>query len=103
MAGPLVAVTSAPLDLLALTARVAGTTPGDGAVATFAGLVRTAFLQRRKTLANALRPFADPLGRDAASALSAAGIDPGARPETLDVAAFVRLAGVFGPLAAPKG
>jgi 16S rRNA (adenine1518-N6/adenine1519-N6)-dimethyltransferase len=71
--------------------------------ATFAGLVRTAFLQRRKTLANALRPFADPLGRDAASALSAAGIDPGARPETLDVAAFVRLAGVFGPLAAPKG
>jgi 16S rRNA (adenine1518-N6/adenine1519-N6)-dimethyltransferase len=71
--------------------------------ATFARLVRTAFMQRRKTLANALRPFADPLGREAASTLSAAGIDPGARPETLDVAAFVRLAGVFGPLAAPKG
>jgi molybdopterin synthase catalytic subunit len=37
---PLVAVTTAPLDLQALTAAVAGSAAGDGAVATFAGLVR---------------------------------------------------------------
>jgi len=36
----LVAVTSAPLDLEALTAEVARDTAGDGALATFTGLVR---------------------------------------------------------------
>lgn len=36
----LVAVTSAPLDLQALTAEVAGGAAGDGAIATFTGLVR---------------------------------------------------------------
>jgi len=36
----LVAVTSAPLDLRALTAEVAGNAAGDGAIATFTGLVR---------------------------------------------------------------
>lgn len=64
---------------------------------TFERMVRTVFTQRRKTLGNALRPFADALGRNSASALSAAGIDPGARPETQDLAALIRLAAVFGP------
>jgi molybdopterin synthase catalytic subunit len=37
---PLVAVTSAPLDLQGLTAEIAQGATGDGAVVTFAGLVR---------------------------------------------------------------
>jgi 16S rRNA (adenine1518-N6/adenine1519-N6)-dimethyltransferase len=61
----------------------------------FERLVRVIFMQRRKTLANALRPFAEPLGRDARAALAEAGIDPAARPETLDLAALVRLAAVL--------
>jgi 16S rRNA (adenine1518-N6/adenine1519-N6)-dimethyltransferase len=52
----------------------------------FAQLVAAAFGQRRKTLRNALRPFADE------AALEEAGIAPGARGETLAVADFVRLA-----------
>jgi 16S rRNA (adenine1518-N6/adenine1519-N6)-dimethyltransferase len=64
---------------------------------TFERMVRTMFTQRRKTVGNALRPFADALGRNGLSALSAANIDPGARPETLDLAALTRLAAVFGP------
>jgi 16S rRNA (adenine1518-N6/adenine1519-N6)-dimethyltransferase len=52
----------------------------------FAALVNQAFTQRRKTLRNAVRGFAD------AALLESAGIDPGARPETLDVARFVSLA-----------
>jgi len=35
-----VAVTSEPLDVQALTAEIAGTTTGDGAITTFVGLVR---------------------------------------------------------------
>ena len=58
-------------------------------------LVRTLFMQRRKTVLNALRPFAASLERDPRAALSAAAIDPGVRPETLDLAAFARLADVF--------
>jgi len=52
----------------------------------FAEVVRLAFAQRRKTLRNTLRPLLD------AAAIEAAGVDPGARAETLDLAAFVRLA-----------
>lgn len=64
----------------------------------FTRMVRTMFMQRRKMLPNALRPFADAIGRDGASALSAAGIDPRRRPETLDLEELLRLAGVFGAL-----
>ncbi|MBN8713068.1 MAG: 16S rRNA (adenine(1518)-N(6)/adenine(1519)-N(6))-dimethyltransferase RsmA [Xanthomonadales bacterium] len=49
-------------------------------------VVKAAFAQRRKTLANAL---AQVLDRDA---IRHAGVDPGARAETLEPAAFVRLA-----------
>lgn len=52
----------------------------------FAQLVGAAFGQRRKTLRNALKPFADE------ATLEDAGIAPGARGETLAVADFVRLA-----------
>lgn len=51
-----------------------------------AEVVMAAFGQRRKTLRNALRPL---IGE---RELAGLGIDPGARGETLDVAAFVRIA-----------
>jgi len=54
--------------------------------ALFARVVAAAFMQRRKTLRNALSALAD------AGTLAAAGIDPQARGETLPVDAFVRLA-----------
>jgi 16S rRNA (adenine1518-N6/adenine1519-N6)-dimethyltransferase len=52
----------------------------------FVALVAGAFSQRRKTLRNSLRPWLDE------AHIAAAGVDPGARPETLAVADFVRLA-----------
>jgi 16S rRNA (adenine1518-N6/adenine1519-N6)-dimethyltransferase len=61
-------------------------------VADFERLVRTIFMQRRKTLVNALRPFAEPLGIDPATALTRADIDPRRRPETLDLGELARLA-----------
>lgn len=54
--------------------------------ALFAHVVGAAFGKRRKTLRNALKPFADE------AALEDAGIAPGARGETLAVGDFVRLA-----------
>ena len=70
---------------------------GDEAV--FERLVRTIFMQRRKTILNALRPFAEPLGVDPAKALDVAGIDPRRRPETLDLPELARLGSAFGPAA----
>jgi len=55
----------------------------------FARLVAAAFGQRRKTMRNALASICD------AAALANAGIDPGARGETLAVTDFVRLANVL--------
>jgi 16S rRNA (adenine1518-N6/adenine1519-N6)-dimethyltransferase len=52
-------------------------------------LVDAAFAQRRKTLRNNLRGLA--AGDDLAAAADAAGIDLGARAETLDAAAITRL------------
>ena len=57
----------------------------------FSDLVRAAFGQRRKTLRNALSTLCP------ASLIAAAGIDPGARAETLAVADFRRLANALGP------
>ena len=59
-------------------------------------MVRTIFMQRRKTLLNALRPFADPRGRRSAEVLEAAGIDGRRRPETLTLAEVADLARQFG-------
>jgi 16S rRNA (adenine1518-N6/adenine1519-N6)-dimethyltransferase len=61
----------------------------------FESLVRTIFTQRRKTLLNALRPFAAVRDRDAHRALTEAGIDPSRRPETLHLAELARLADRF--------
>jgi 16S rRNA (adenine1518-N6/adenine1519-N6)-dimethyltransferase len=49
-------------------------------------VVRDAFAQRRKTLRNALSKVAD------ADAIAAGGVDPAARAEDVEVAAFVALA-----------
>ncbi len=54
--------------------------------ACLARVLRTAFSHRRKTLRNALRGLLDE------DRIRRAGIDPGARPETLDLAAFAALA-----------
>ncbi len=51
----------------------------------FAEIVRRAFAQRRKTLRNALRDVLD------VAQIEAAGVDPGARPETLSLEAFAAL------------
>jgi 16S rRNA (adenine1518-N6/adenine1519-N6)-dimethyltransferase len=61
----------------------------------FEAMVRTMFTQRRKTLLNALRPYAVPREREAAAALAAANIDPRRRPETLQLAELARLADFF--------
>ncbi len=54
----------------------------------FFRVVRTAFSQRRKTLSNSLKGF----GADIKELLTAAGIDPGRRPETLRLEEFAVLA-----------
>jgi 16S rRNA (adenine1518-N6/adenine1519-N6)-dimethyltransferase len=53
------------------------------------GLVRSAFAQRRKMLRRSLRPA---LGDRTDQVLAAAAIDPRARPEVLDLAAWAALA-----------
>jgi 16S rRNA (adenine1518-N6/adenine1519-N6)-dimethyltransferase len=61
----------------------------------FESMVRSMFTQRRKTLSNALKPYAESRGRHAPDALAAAGIDPIRRPETLQLEELARLAAVF--------
>jgi 16S rRNA (adenine1518-N6/adenine1519-N6)-dimethyltransferase len=61
----------------------------------FERLVRTVFTQRRKTLNNALAPFAEGTGLTAAAALRQAGIDPVRRPQTLQLVEIARLADIF--------
>jgi 16S rRNA (adenine1518-N6/adenine1519-N6)-dimethyltransferase len=63
--------------------------------ATFERLVRSIFTQRRKTLVNALRPFAEERGVDPRAAITSAGVDGSRRPETLQLAELARLADVF--------
>ena len=60
----------------------------------FEKIVRGVFLQRRKTLANALRPVASALGRSASELLERAGLDGSRRPEELSVAEMARLSQV---------
>jgi 16S rRNA (adenine1518-N6/adenine1519-N6)-dimethyltransferase len=63
--------------------------------ALFEQMVRSMFTQRRKTLANALRPFAVARGAAPADALRAAGIDSSRRPEALQLNELARLADFF--------
>ncbi len=59
--------------------------------AAFFRVVKAAFAQRRKTLANALKAA----GIDAAAVLAAAGVDGGRRGETLSLAEFAALANAW--------
>jgi 16S rRNA (adenine1518-N6/adenine1519-N6)-dimethyltransferase len=61
----------------------------------FEALVKTIFTQRRKTLANALKPFASTRGLEARAAIAAAGLDGRRRPETLQLSELARLAAAF--------
>lgn len=60
----------------------------------FFRVVRTAFAQRRKTLANALKP----LDKESAALLRRAGIDPVRRAETLSIEEFAALADLLANL-----
>jgi 16S rRNA (adenine1518-N6/adenine1519-N6)-dimethyltransferase len=62
---------------------------GDPAV--FERIVRGVFLQRRKTLGNALKPVADSLGQSAPEMLARAGLDGSRRPEQLALAEMAAL------------
>lgn len=55
----------------------------------FAAVVAAAFSQRRKTLRNALKPLLEPMQ------IQQAGIDPGARAETVSPAQYASLAAVL--------
>lgn len=61
-------------------------------LSTFEAVVRSAFGQRRKMLRNALAGLLADRGPDISSVFARAGVDPAARAETLDLAAFARLA-----------
>jgi 16S rRNA (adenine1518-N6/adenine1519-N6)-dimethyltransferase len=63
---------------------------GVGDLARFERIVARAFSMRRKTLRNSLRGMLD------ATAIAAAGIDPGLRPEQLGLAEFAALAEILG-------
>lgn len=52
----------------------------------FERVVRGLFLQRRKTLANALKPVADSFGHSSSDVLQKTGLDGRRRPETLSLA-----------------
>jgi 16S rRNA (adenine1518-N6/adenine1519-N6)-dimethyltransferase len=63
--------------------------------ARFAAVVRAAFSQRRKSLANALAAGLGVGTERARHLIEAAGIDPGRRAETLSLAEFARLTAAF--------
>ena len=63
--------------------------------AVFEQMVRSMFTQRRKTLLNALRAFAEARGVDARRALLAAAIDSSRRPETLTLIELGRLSNLL--------
>jgi 16S rRNA (adenine1518-N6/adenine1519-N6)-dimethyltransferase len=67
--------------------------------ALFTRLVRTVFMQRRKTMTNALKPFAESFSLSAAEGLVRAGLDGQRRPETLQLVELARLADVFASAA----
>lgn len=61
----------------------------------FVRMVRTMFTQRRKTIANALKPFGMDRGLEPSGPLQAVGIDPKRRPETLTLAEMAALSRAF--------
>ena len=79
---------SPPPEVTSAVVRLDPLPPGSFHIADEAGLsalVATAFMQRRKTLRNALKGKADPAD------LAAVGIDGGLRPEQVSIPAYVAL------------
>ena len=79
---------SPPPEVTSAVVRLDPLPPGSFHIADEAGLsnlVSTAFMQRRKTLRNALKGKADPAD------LAAVGIDGGLRPEQVSIPAYVAL------------
>jgi 16S rRNA (adenine1518-N6/adenine1519-N6)-dimethyltransferase len=72
---------------------------GPDIASVFEPMVKTMFMQRRKTLSNALRSYADRVGLDAATVLRTSEIDPARRPETLTQSELLRLAQTLKPKA----
>jgi 16S rRNA (adenine1518-N6/adenine1519-N6)-dimethyltransferase len=68
---------------------------------TVSRLVRSVFTQRRKVLANALKAIATADGVSVQGVLEAAALDGRRRPETLQLAEFVRLAEIFASAKQP--
>ena len=66
----------------------------------FDGMVKSLFMQRRKTLGNAFKPFAFTRGADPAEVLRATGLDATRRPETLDLPELAQLCAALA--AAPR-
>ena len=62
----------------------------------FRAFVQSAFTMRRKQMQRIIRSLKHLDGERATAALVSAGIDPMARPETLDGAAFARLLAIVG-------
>jgi 16S rRNA (adenine1518-N6/adenine1519-N6)-dimethyltransferase len=62
-----------------------------GDLRTFERLVRGIFLQRRKTLLNALKPVAASFGRSSTGLVAAAGVDGTKRPEELTLREVAQL------------
>jgi len=62
-----------------------------GDLDTFQRLVRGIFLQRRKTVLNALKPVAESFGHSAAQLIAVAGVDGSKRPEELTLSDIARL------------
>lgn len=58
-------------------------------------MVRQLFTRRRKTVLNALRPFATKLGASAEAGLAIARIEPARRPETLQLTELAQLVAFF--------
>ncbi len=63
--------------------------------ALFEAMVRRMFMRRRKTVLNALRPFAAELETSPEAGLAIAGVKPVRRPETLQLTELARLAAFF--------
>jgi len=64
---------------------------GAGELPAFQSLVKNLFQQRRKTIHNTLRSFYDLSDAQLDTVTAQAGVDPGARPETLGKEDFYRL------------
>jgi 16S rRNA (adenine1518-N6/adenine1519-N6)-dimethyltransferase len=62
-----------------------------GDLKAFERVVRGLFLQRRKTVSNALKPVAGSFGRSAPEVVERAGVDGRKRPEELTLADIARL------------